>query len=287
MNKDKTVELFVERLGLVESEAENDKPDIKLDNVPSKVESVKWLVRQLLGNYSYAEAIPANIKMFSSLLGGVLNEEEQDELLAACLSDIELGNLYLLQGDMKTAEQYFEKITYSTPKADPRHKAAVSNLGNILLRKGKWDEAEKHFLKMSEEFPKIEAAPYGLSIIYSKKKQKRKSMRFLKKALKINPSYIPAIYSLYQEKRSQKKKLKLLHSILQIDFRNLGAIRSLVYGIDNLDPTLEAYCKELLCKSLPDLIKSEDTTGNFSIAIENDTRKRPLTFSRRHNDDLH
>lgn len=105
-----------------------------------------------------------------------------------------LGAMYFLEGDKKTAEPLFRKAL----SINPNEPMANSNLGLICMNTNRLTEAESYYLREIAINPKFEHVYYNLGLLYYGTNRVEKSLPLWEKNLTMNPYYTDAYVALLQ-----------------------------------------------------------------------------------------
>jgi len=96
---------------------------------------------------------------------------------------VRLGCLYRNQGELRQAEEYFKKSVELNPGND----WAYVELGCLYRNQGEPRQAEEYFKKSVELNPRDERAYFGLGMVYQDQGELRQAEGYFKKALELNP----------------------------------------------------------------------------------------------------
>lgn len=102
---------------------------------------------------------------------------------------LDLGMMYVKQGDFVTARTFFEKLLSKYPD----DYGAASNLANIKKRQGEFSEALVDFSKLIANHPTEVILYNNRADLYLKLKEYDNAIKDIDKALEINPDYLVAI----------------------------------------------------------------------------------------------
>jgi len=155
-------------------------------------------------------------------------EEQSDFALAA----IYYGDAYKQLGDLKRAEEYYQRAIDVQPRrtdsrfslgslyleqakqgdesyypkaletfrqmaeTNPRSSDGYTNMGVVLTEMGRFDDAESVLKKAIEKAPQDPFTHDNLALLYSRKNQVEDAARLWRQALTINPGYGPAAIEL-------------------------------------------------------------------------------------------
>ena len=117
----------------------------------------------------------------------LLDDMEDDEFKGEVMFHI--SGLYMLLGDLTSAEKILQKILKILPEEHHFHLAAIHNLGDLYKRTGNLEKAEKYFLDCYEKSAKYGdnfMAAYSsedLAEHYAMKKDKENTIKWLQTSL--------------------------------------------------------------------------------------------------------
>lgn len=134
-------------------------------------------------------------------------------------------------------------------KLKPNYTEASTSLGFLLNQSGNYDESLKYFQLAAKSAPKTYWVFNNLAFAYSVKKDYLKTIACLKKCLKLNPDFAPALNQLYLTYRStcmwdEAGKMEKILDEKQCDSPYISLIRS-----DDPQKNLEAakrYSEEII-----------------------------------------
>jgi len=103
-----------------------------------------------------------------------------------------LGAIFLTQGDVNTAIDFFNKAL----QAEPKHKDARSNLATILLQQDRFSEAIWHYQLFLQLAPEDSDAYYNLGVAYMASGDLTAAIDLFKRTLQLIPRHVDAYCNL-------------------------------------------------------------------------------------------
>lgn|GEM_PF-5485488 len=103
--------------------------------------------------------------------------------------------------------------------------------GTRLMKEKRWEEAARFFEALAKKFPDQEEIYFRLGVSYLELRQIEKAEETLKRAVRLNPEYVPAFLQLarlYEETQRLQEALNLYETIIHLDPKGEAVQFSLV-----------------------------------------------------------
>lgn len=140
---------------------------------------ILYTLMSLALNYSRGKVFHEAIEIYEHLLRNI-ELLQQQQLLPVIYNN--LGDLYLMKGEIENALTYFEKSTLLLPKNSDHYPLCLFNLGITQFRLEKWNDSIKTFTILKEVAKKKKKLNFNLFAdfyLFLLKEEKTKAMNFL------------------------------------------------------------------------------------------------------------
>ena len=182
-----------------------------------------------------------------------------------------LGKVYVAKEKYGLAIKHFKKSLVIKPDFAP----GKNNLGSAYLLAGKWDDAIKVFEDLSSDL--LYATPqypmYNLGWAYYNKKDYKRAIKYFKKALKIDRSYVQALRGLGLTYKKQGR-VKLAEKYLKKAAIKAPKFQQLQFELANVYVVRKKYNKAL--EAFNDVVRLEPDSELAEIAQEKITKLEKL-----------
>lgn len=120
-----------------------------------------------------------------------------------------LGISYLNRGDSKSGEIVFRRLVKLKGAFEPRHKHMFNEFGIQLRKNRMFSQAIKYYARASKFSEKDENLYFNMARTYLEYGRKSMAMKFVDKALSINPSFDEAVnFKAYLQKKRPPQNFK-------------------------------------------------------------------------------
>ena len=179
----------------------------------------------------------------------------------------------LLQGDLKAAEEIFQRVT----RIDPSYADGWVNVGRVRVREGRTEEAQDVLLKALEVDPELAKTHFFLALTYKSQGEYDKALQHLGQAREEYPRdrvVLNQIGRILFLRRQYQEAVDVLHEVLRIDPEDLQAHYNLMLAYRGLGNREMALREQKLYLRFKADESSQAITGPYRRANPQDNNER-------------
>ena len=179
----------------------------------------------------------------------------------------------LLQGDLKAAEEIFQRVT----RIDPSYADGWVNVGRVRVREGRTEEAQEVLLKALEVDPELAKTHFFLALTYKSQGEYDKALQHLSRAREKYPRdrvVLNQIGRIRFLRRQYQEAVDVLNEVLRIDPEDLQAHYNLMLAYRGLGNREMALREQKLYLRFKADESSQAITGPYRRANPKDNNER-------------